>query len=119
MAFALEEVREERDYDEIVPVLYAAFGHPYNSLRKWFIPVHTTTEAALEDFKGRLLKSWKQKPDLYWIKVTDTETGRIVGAAEWEVRKTIEEPRSEPEPLNAYWHTEGSEEKQFAEKMLT
>ncbi|KAF2733242.1 acyl-CoA N-acyltransferase [Polyplosphaeria fusca] len=102
MALTLEEVKADGDFDEIVSVLYAAFGHPHKSLRQ-----RPTVEELEAD------------PDLYWIKVTDTKTGRMAGAAEWEVRKTIEKPSGEPKPLNAYWHTEGSGEKQFAEQMLT
>jgi hypothetical protein len=119
MALKLEVVTEERDFDDIASLLWAAFGHPYNSLRQWFIPVHTTVEAALEDFKGRLLKHWNHNDDLHWIKVTDTQSGHMIGAAEWEVRKTIEQPSGEQKPLNCYWHTEGSEEKQFCDQMLT
>ena len=119
MAFTLEEVIAENDFAEIASVLFIAFGQPYNSLRKWFIPVNTTVEDSLESFQERLLKGWKKSSDLHWIKVTDENTGNIIGVAEWEVRKRIEEPTSEPTPLNAYWHIDGSEEKRFAEQMLT
>lgn len=116
MPFTLEEVKDEKDFDEILPVLFAAFGEPYNSLRKWFIPVHTTVEAAIEDSKMRNIKSWKQHDGIHWVKAVDTESGKIVGAAEWEIRQEVSD---EPlKPINASWHIEGSEEKVFAEKLL-
>ncbi|KAL7622779.1 hypothetical protein AAE478_006458 [Parahypoxylon ruwenzoriense] len=118
MPLRLEEVKNEQDFGEILPVLYAAFGEPYNSLRKWFIPVHTTVEAAIEDAKGRNVKSWKEHTNIHWLKVTDTDSGKIVGAAEWEIRHTIDSPHEPQKPINAYWHIEGSEEKLFAEKLL-
>ncbi|KAI1371396.1 hypothetical protein F4677DRAFT_450513 [Hypoxylon crocopeplum] len=118
MPLLLEEVKDEKDFNEVLPVLYAAFGEPYNSLRKWFIPVHTTVEAAIEDAKGRNIKNWKQHDGIHWLKVTDTDSGKVIGAAEWEIREKVS-PSDEPQkPINAYWHTEGSEEKAFAEKLL-
>ncbi|KAI0896465.1 hypothetical protein F4806DRAFT_464652 [Annulohypoxylon nitens] len=118
MTLRLEEVKDEKDFDEILPVLYAAFGEPYNSLRKWFIPVHTTVEAAVEGSKERNVRSWKQSEGIHWLKVTDTDSGKIIGAAEWEIREQVSPPDEPQGPINAYWHTEGSEEKAFAEKLF-
>lgn len=118
MTLRLEEVKDEKDFDEILPVLYAAFGEPYNSLRKWFIPVHTTVEAAVEGSKERNVRSWKQSEGIHWLKVTDTDSGKIIGAAEWEIRQQVSPPDEPQGPINAYWHTEGSEEKAFAEKLF-
>lgn len=119
MPLVLEEVKDERDFDEIIPMLYAAFGEPYNSLRRWFIPVHTTVEAAIEASKERTVKSWKQHQGIHWIKVTDTDSGKIIGAGEWEIREKIDTPNEPQQPINAYWHIEGSDEKAFAGKLLT
>lgn len=119
MPLSLEEVNDERDFDEITPMLYAAFGEPYNSLRRWFIPVRTTVENAIEASKGRQIKSWTQHPGIHWLKVTDSDTGKIIGAAEWEIRDKIDSPSEVQQPINAYWHIEGSEEKEFAGRLLT
>jgi flavin-binding protein dodecin len=119
MPFLLEEVTTEKEFDAIYPMLYAAFGDPYNSLRQWFIPVHTTVEAAIDDAKARAVKSWKQHANLTWLKVTDTDSGTVVGAAEWEVRDKIDGVGEPQKPINAYWHREGSEEKEFCGKLLT
>lgn len=119
MPLLLQEVTDERDFDEILPMLFAAFGEPYNSLRRWFFPIHTTTEAAVEASKQRHIQAWREHPDLHWVKVTDTDSGKIIGAAEWEIRPEVD-PDGRPQvPINAYWHTEGSVEKEFAEKLLT
>ncbi|KAI1078354.1 acyl-CoA N-acyltransferase [Whalleya microplaca] len=119
MPLLLEEVRNEQDFDQILPVLYAAFGEPYNALRQWFIPVHTSVEAAIEASKARMVKNWKAHDNLHWIKVTDSESGKIVGAAEWEIRQKVDTPGEAQKPINASWHTEGSEEKEFAGKLIT
>jgi hypothetical protein len=119
MPLTLEVVTKESDFDEILPVLYAAFGDPFNSLRRWFIPVHTTVEEAIEGSKQRNIKSWKEHDSITWLKVVDIETGKIIGAAEWEVRKQVG-PTPQPQaPITAYWHREGSEEKNFAGKLVT
>lgn len=119
MPLLLEEVNDERDFDEIIPMLYAAFGEPYNPLRRWFIPVHTTVKDAIEASKQRQIKSWKEHSGIHWLKVTDSDTSKIIGAAEWEIREKIDNPGEAQQPINASWHIEGSEEKEFAGKLLT
>ncbi|OTB06975.1 hypothetical protein M426DRAFT_318340 [Hypoxylon sp. CI-4A] len=119
MPLVIEVVKDEKEFDDILPVLYAAFGEPYNSLRRWFIPVHTTVEAAINDSRERNIKSWKQHSGIHWVKAVDTDSGVVVGAAEWEIREKVDAPGSPQKPPNAYWHTEGSEEKAFAERLLT
>ncbi|KAI1655702.1 hypothetical protein F4813DRAFT_398068 [Daldinia decipiens] len=91
MSLLLEEVEDTKDFDKILPVPHAAFGEPYNSLRRWLIPVYTTVEAAIEDAKARHIKSWKQHDGIY--------------------------PSDESQkPTDAHWHIEGTEEKAFAGK---
>ncbi|CAJ2509239.1 Uu.00g142650.m01.CDS01 [Anthostomella pinea] len=119
MPLKLEEVRDEQDFDQISPMLYAAFGQPYNSLRRWFMPVHTTVEAAIEASKQRAIKNWKAHENLHWVKVTDPESGQIIGAAEWEIREQVDNTNEPQQPINARWHIEGSEEKEFTGKLLT
>ncbi|KAI0410705.1 hypothetical protein F5X98DRAFT_381504 [Xylaria grammica] len=119
MPYLIEEVKDAKDFDEILPMLYVAFGEPYNSLRRWFMPVHTTVEAAIEASKQRTLKHWNHSDHLHWLKVTDSETGKIVGAAEWDIREQIENPGEPQKPIEAHWHIEGTDEKAFAGKLLT
>jgi hypothetical protein len=117
MPHLLEEVTDPKDFGEILSMLHGAFEEPYNPLHKWFMPVHTTVEAMIEATKQRTVKHWNQLNNLRWLKVTDTETGKIVGAAEWEIREQIE--GGTQKPIEAHWHLEGSEEKVFAGKLVT
>ncbi|KAI5923503.1 hypothetical protein F4810DRAFT_209018 [Camillea tinctor] len=119
MPLVLEEVKDEQDFDQILPVLWEAFGEPFNSLRRWFIPIHTTPDAAVEAAKARMVKNWKSHDNLHWVKVTDSESGKIIGAAEWEIRETIDDLGKAQQPINAYWQSDFTEEKQFCEKLLT
>jgi hypothetical protein len=112
----LEEVTSEKDFDQIWPVLFDAFEKPYNSFFQFFNPIHGMREEAIQVSKGRHIQTWKNDPDCHWLKVTDTNTNEIIGAACWEVHEKTPEPSSASP--NASWHIEGSEEKAFAEKLL-
>lgn len=117
MSLVLEVVKDEKDFDEILPLLHVSFSDPPSPFRRWFMPIHTTLEAAIEDARDRSIDKWKRNETIHWIKVTDTDSGKIIGAALWEIQNEI---RERPQvPTNAYWHKEGSEEKAFAEKLLT
>ncbi|KAI0911321.1 hypothetical protein F4823DRAFT_316450 [Ustulina deusta] len=119
MPYLLQEVTDPKDFGEILFMLHTAFEEPYNPLHKWFMPVHTTVEAMIEAAKQKTVKHWNQLDTLHWFKVTDTETGKIVGAAEWEIRERIDNPGEAQKPIEAHWHPEGSEEKVFAGKLVT
>ncbi|KAI0388589.1 hypothetical protein F5Y17DRAFT_195013 [Xylariaceae sp. FL0594] len=121
MPLQLETVTEERDFDEILPMLHEAFEQPHNALHPWFMPIHTTVEGALADTKERTIKRWNQGANTCWLKVTDTDSGRIVGAAEWATRNQdqVASYRDPQKPIDAYWHIEGSEERVFAGRLLT
>ncbi|KAK4207917.1 acyl-CoA N-acyltransferase [Rhypophila decipiens] len=120
MPLQLEPVKDEGDFAEIARVLYTSFGEPYNSLRQWFIPIHTTVEAAMDEFSYRLVQSWKKNQShVHWIKAVDTDdNNKIIGVAEWEVRTETHNPDEPQEPIVAYWHLEGPR-REFAGKLLT
>ncbi|KAF2815720.1 acyl-CoA N-acyltransferase [Mytilinidion resinicola] len=115
----LSEVTSEADFDAIMPVLFRAFHSPYNSFSKFFNPIHTTLEAAIQDSKARQVAMWKGNQDCHWLKVTDAESGDVIGAACWEVNATgYDKGGGSKKAFNASWHIEGSEEKLWAEKLI-
>ncbi|KAJ8131210.1 hypothetical protein O1611_g2414 [Lasiodiplodia mahajangana] len=119
MPYQLEEVTNPEDFGEILVMFHAAFEEPYNPLHKWFMPVHATVEAMIEATKQKTVTNWKQYDTIRWFKATGTETGKIVGAAEWEIRERIENSGGTQKPIEARWHLEGSGEKVFAGKLVT
>jgi hypothetical protein len=119
MPLKLEIVEDASDFDSIIPMLYVAYGSPYNSLRPFYIPIHTTLEDALESFKQRNLKKWKEREQRQWIKVTDTDTGEMIGAGCWDVREEVEKVDRKEMEVDAFWHKEGSEERVFASRLMT
>ncbi|KAI1268375.1 hypothetical protein F5Y18DRAFT_423738 [Xylariaceae sp. FL1019] len=118
MAFRLEEVKDPKDFDEIIPMLYDAFEEPHNALRRWFMPVLTTVEDAI---KLKVQKTVKNNlaDHVHWLKVTHIETGQIIGAALWEIRQTIDGIGEPQQPIDAVWFPEGSEERMFASRLMT
>ncbi|KAI0400015.1 hypothetical protein F4802DRAFT_620397 [Xylaria palmicola] len=118
MPYLLQEVKDPGDFDEILAMLHAAFEEPYNPLHHWFMPVYTTTKATIEVTKQRIVKYWSHDDNIYWFKVTDTETGKIVGVAEWAIRERIDRPGEAQKPIEAQWHPEGSDERIFTGKLV-
>lgn len=121
MAFKLEEVTSAADFDAIWPVHFQAFRNPYNAFSKFFNPVHTTLDAAIDISKARHVKMWEASPACHWIKVTETETNQVVGAACWDIMEkgyADGDAKKFRESFTASQHIEGSDEKLWAEKLI-
>lgn len=117
MDFKLTEVRSVSEFDEIWPVHFQTYRTPYNVLSKFFNPVHTTLEAAIDASKARHVKMWGENEGCHWVKVT--EAGKVVGAACWIFRLDQPSYPTNNTPFNAYWHIEGSDEKAFTERLIS
>lgn len=118
MNIQISEVTLEADFDEIWPVHFEAFRNPYNAFSKFFNPIHTTLDAAIEVSKVRHIKMWRENSSCHWIKATEIQSGKILGTACWEFNLEGNAPSEEKKPFNAHWHIEGSDEKLFAEKLI-
>jgi GNAT superfamily N-acetyltransferase len=121
MPFRLNEVRSAAEFNSIWPVHFQAFRDPYNSFSKFFNPVHTTFDAAIQASKTRHVAIWEGDPASHWIKVTETDTGQVVGAAQWDINDTgyaEGDGAKFKAAFEAHQHTEGTDEKLFAEKLI-
>ena len=121
MSFLLEEVKEAAEFDSIWPVHFQAFRSPYNSYSKFFNPVHTTLDAAIDASKIRHIQIWKTNPNLHWIKVTCKEMNEIVGAACWDVNEkgfANGDAKKFQKEFTARQHVQGSDDKAWAEKLI-
>jgi hypothetical protein len=121
MALAVEQVRNAAEFDAIWPMHFQAFQNPYNSFSKFFNPVHTTIDAAIEVSKARHIAMWESNPASHWIKVTDKETKQVIGAALWELNQsgyTTGDGDRFKASFKATQHVEGSEKRLFAEKLI-
>lgn len=86
---------------------------PYNPQLKHFRPNLSSRQESIDYVIARNTKKFnEQDPHSFMIKVTDDETGEIIGYAAWAVN---DPENSGEEKTVATWHPEGSEEKEFAE----
>ncbi|KAI0389590.1 acyl-CoA N-acyltransferase [Xylariaceae sp. FL0594] len=72
-------------------------------------------EAAIAECAERLSLWHAQDPSSYWQKVVDEETGKIAGAALWNIHE--ENPFANPHPIEVTWFPEGGT-RLFTEQML-
>jgi hypothetical protein len=117
MSLKLQVVASEDEFDDIWPMHFQAFHNPYNTFSKFFNPIHTTLDAAIEASKARHIKMWKGSANCYWIKVTEANTSEVLGAACW-IHDNDPPQNPHVQPVNATWHIDGSDEKAFAEKLI-
>jgi GNAT superfamily N-acetyltransferase len=85
---------------------------PYNPQLKHFRPnLPTRDERIAYTVAKNAKKLQNNDPNLFFIKVTDTEIDEVIGFAIWAVNQMSDED----DGTAAYWHPEGSEEREFAE----
>ncbi|KAI0384886.1 acyl-CoA N-acyltransferase [Hypomontagnella monticulosa] len=119
MPLELQEINADVDFPALARCLFESYEDPPQKFFHVFFPIHGTGEAAREaaiDEAATRLKSWHtHDPSSYWNKVVDTETGRIAGAALWNIHK--ENPFANPHDSEVTWFpNDGS--RLFVEKAL-
>lgn len=90
--FALERATEA-DLDEILQVQFDAFPDPIRQLC-----MGCKSQADLPKIRNVYAKHMRENPHDVWVKVTDTENGRIASAGNWRVYVNGEGAKSDPEP---------------------
>ena len=113
MPLQLELVTDPKDFDKIMQMEYEAWQTPYNPQLKHFRPnLPTRAESIRHTIAKNTKKLLENDPDHFFINVIDTDTDEVVGFAAWMINHMNEDG---DEKTIAYWHPEGSEEKEFAE----
>lgn len=117
MPLIAAQVTDPADFDAICPMDHDAWLTPYNPQLKHFRPVFATREESIAYVKTRSTTALENAdPNRFMIKVTDDETGEIIGFASWEVNDpTAKGEKEGPTKTLATWHPEGSEQREFAE----
>ncbi|KAE9365496.1 hypothetical protein N431DRAFT_387799 [Stipitochalara longipes BDJ] len=94
-------IAEPSDAREILEMHMASFSDPY----EWGFFVLFPKEEEREKGVKRMLDLWLGDPTATYIKVVDTETGKIISAAKWCIHK---EPPPESatvsQKINFDWH---------------
>lgn len=117
MPLITAQVTDPVDMDAICAMDYDAWLIPYNPQLKHFRPVFSTREESIAYVKTRSIAALEAADsNVFMIKVTDDETGEIIGWATWAVNDpTAIGDNEAPTKTLATWHPEGSEEREFAE----
>ena len=112
----LTEVQGESEFSAILEVHRAAFGHSFRHLWTLLYPTLSdspdTRARALADSLARTIGLHKADPCSHWTKVTDTDSGRVVGAARWII--STSNPFKGLLVVDCLWWPEG-ERREFAE----
>ena len=112
MPFKLSEALIPHDHEALFATEWQAWTHPRNAMWELLSPVLESgpdAEAhAMAAASARQLKATLEDPADHWLKVVDTETGKIVGGALWKIYET--NPYRAPVPaVDASWWPEGDE----------
>ena len=79
----------EAEFNEFVPVEWAAYEEPYSKLIRLFFPVFGSDSnaraVALKESIERQISWFKEDPTSHWIKAVDTKTGLMAGGACWHI----------------------------------
>jgi len=120
MPLLVEEVNLEKDYDELFQCQWAAWTNPRQAVWELMSPISgsgPSAEAeAIKAGRDRQLFITNADPSNRWVKVTDTDTGKIVAGALWTMY-TTNPYRAPLEKLDAFWWPAGSDLKELVNSM--
>lgn len=121
MPLELQEVTSDADFDELIPLQWISYEQPFNPFLIIFCPTRGTDPTAraesIQESKERQLQWHKADPSSHWLKVVDTDTGKVIGGAEWNVHESDPYAKPPEQPFTAYWWEEG-EKRQFVDAAL-
>ena len=119
MPLELQAVTSDTDFDEFIPVQWAAYEDPPYPFFHLFCPTrgtHPTARAeSLQEAKERQIQWTHADPTSQWLKVIDTDTAKIVAAGMWHVHEADPYANSSDTPFEAAWWPEGSEGRKYTE----
>lgn len=119
MSLQLQDIDPEKDFPHLVRCLLESYEDPPQKFLHIFLPIHgpgpEAREAALQEGSERLKLWHTQDPSSHWQKVVDSNTGKIVAGASWNIHKT--NPFVDPHAMEATWFPNDSS-RTFAEKAL-
>jgi len=111
MPLKLLEMQDESEFPAVIQAEWEAFETPYCHLLPLFFPTHgMKPDARTEAMKAgceRQTHWFKGDPTSRWVKVIDTETGRVAGGALWHV--FTENPYAKPDDEEISWWAKGED----------
>ncbi|KAI5861912.1 hypothetical protein GGS23DRAFT_611052 [Durotheca rogersii] len=114
-----QEIDPNVDFPALARCLFESYEDPPQKFFHVFFPIHgqgaAAREAAIEEAATRLRAWHAGDPSSRWNKVVDTATGRLAGAALWNVHH--ENPFAAPHPSDVTWFPAGGA-RAFVEQAL-
>ncbi|KAI1424923.1 acyl-CoA N-acyltransferase [Xylaria sp. FL1777] len=123
MALLLSDIDPDVDFPALTRCVLEAYEDPPQSfVYMFFQPMHGTgavsREAAIEEAAARLKLWHTSDPSSRWQKVVDTETGKVVGGAAWNIYTTNPfEELHELHDMEVTWYP-GDTSRTYVEKAL-
>ncbi|KAI1809054.1 hypothetical protein GGS20DRAFT_573742 [Poronia punctata] len=119
MGFRLEQVDPAADFPAIARSMFESYEEPPQSFFHAFFPRHGETqearEAAIAECATRLYSWHTEDPTSHWQKIIDTDTGRIAGAALWNICQ--ENPFAHEHSMEVSWFPDDGS-RRFAEQVV-
>lgn len=122
MPLQLRQVTSDADFDVLIPLQWTSYEDPFNPFLILFCPIRGTGPTAraesLQESKERQLQWHNADPSSQWLQVVDTDTGMVIGGAEWNVHESDPYAKPPEHPLTAYWWEEW-EKREFVDQALS
>lgn len=119
MPLQLLDIDPEVDFPHLTRCLLESYEDPPQRFLHIFLPIFGPgpefREAALEEASTRLKLWHTEDPSSHWQKIVDTDTGRIVAGASWNIYRT--NPFADSHDMDVTWFPDDSS-RTFAEKAL-
>lgn len=108
MPFTLSPA-QATDFVELMRVFWESFETPLQGFLRAVAPItNNDREGSLRSFAAAQIEEYKADSEIVWLKVVDSETGRIVGGGKWMFHETNPFVKAAEKPFEAAWYPEGS-----------
>jgi hypothetical protein len=107
MVLQLSDVNLDADFSELIECQWVAHEDPFQPFYRLFCPIHENgREASVKESISRFLEWARHDPHEKWLKVVDTDIGKIVGGALYKVYN--ENPFVHADEEVVYWYPNDS-----------
>ncbi|KAI4266606.1 MAG: hypothetical protein L6R38_008649 [Xanthoria sp. 2 TBL-2021] len=89
MGLLLQPVTSDDDFKELIECEWTSYETPYNGFKEIYCPTLGTgpnaREESMKECRERQLADHKGDATSHWFKVVDSDSGQIVGGAQWNI----------------------------------
>ncbi|KAL8788973.1 MAG: hypothetical protein Q9213_001382 [Squamulea squamosa] len=89
MGLLFQQVTSDDDFNELIECEWTSYETPYNGFKEIYCPTLGTgpnaREESMNECRERQLADHKADATSHWFKVVDSNSGQIVGGAQWNI----------------------------------